>query len=62
MRSIHAKGQKVADKGRHLGQVDERSMKRAEEMLHGEIAAALGIPVEDVPGYITQRLQGAPRA
>lgn len=61
IRSIHAKSEKVADKGRHLGQVDERSMKRAEEMLHGEIAAALDIPVEDVHGYITRRVEGAPR-
>jgi len=59
IRSIHTKSLKAADKGRHLGQVDERSMKRAEEMLHGEIAAALGIPVEDVPGYITRRVEGA---
>lgn len=29
IRSIYAKGKIVADKGRHLGQVDERSMKRA---------------------------------
>lgn len=61
VRSIHAKGLKAADKGRHLGQVDERSMKRAEEMLHGEIAAALEMPVEDVPGYIVCRVEGAPR-
>lgn len=59
IRAIYAKGRSAADKGRHLGQVDERSMKRAEEMLHGELAAALGIPMEDVRGHITRSAERA---
>lgn len=57
IRSIYVKGRHAADKGRRLGQVDERSMKRAQEMLHGELAAALSIPVDQVAGYIASRVQ-----
>ena len=59
IRAIYAKRRNVEHKGRHLGQVDERSIKRAEEMLHGELAAALEIPVDEVRDYILQRLDGA---
>lgn len=52
IRAVYAKERSVAEKGRHLGQVDERSKRRAEEMLHGELAAALGLPVDEVPDYI----------
>lgn len=58
IRAIYAKGRAVAEKGRRLGQVEERSMKRAEEMLHGELSAALDIPVEEVENYIARTLEG----
>ena len=59
IRAVYAKEQTVAEKGRHLGQVDERSMKRAKEMLHGELAVALDIPVDEVEDYITKTLESA---
>ena len=37
-------------------------MKRTEELLFGEMAAALGIPVEQVPDYIVQRVGFPPEA
>lgn len=58
IRAIYAKGRNAAGKGRHLGQVDERAIKRAEEMLHGELAAALGIDVDDVKDYIIRTVEG----
>ena len=58
IRSIYAKGRSAARRGRHLGQVDERSMKRAQEILHGELAAALDIPLEEVPDYIRRSVEG----
>ena len=42
--------------GKKLGQTDQRYMKRAEDMLYGELAAALGIPVAEVPEYIRKTL------
>lgn len=39
--------------------VDQRFRKRAEDLLHGELAVALGIPRERVPEYIKQRISSA---
>lgn len=57
IRAIYAKGRNIAEKGRKLGQVDERNRKRAEEMLHGELAAALEIPLDEIKDYICQRVE-----
>ncbi len=38
--------------------VDQRFRKRAEDLLHGELAVALGIPRESVPDYIKERISG----
>ena len=34
----------------------EATMKRAKDILHGELSVALGMDVKDVEGYITSRL------
>jgi CarD family transcriptional regulator len=34
----------------------EATMKRAREMLHGELAVALGLELNQVEGYITERI------
>ena len=31
-------------------------MKRAKDMLHGELSIALGMEIQDVEGYILQRI------
>jgi len=56
MMSIYAKRQQAEAHNRRLGLVDERYMKQAERLLHGELSAALGIPFEEVPSYIAQRV------
>ena len=56
--SIHAKKEQAATQKRKLGAVDEKFMKRAEELLFGELAVALGIRREEVVDYIAQRLEG----
>lgn len=57
IRAIHAKRIAVAEKGRRLGQVDERSYKQAEDKLHGELAVSLDIPVNDVRQFIIEALE-----
>lgn len=53
IRGVYLKGQRLARTGKgKLGQVDRNSMDRAERELHGELAASLGIPREDVVDYI----------
>lgn len=58
IKTIYVKQQEAQAAGRRFGQVDERYRKRAEEMLHGELAASLGIPKEAVAEYIRRVLEG----
>ena len=52
VKGVYLKGQQ----GKKLGQTDQRYMKRAEDVLYGELAAALDIPMEEVPDYIRTTL------
>ena len=54
--SLYAKKKAVEGRKRKFGAVDERFMKEGEELLFGELAAALEIPVEEVQQYIAERL------
>ena len=54
--SIYAKKQDMIRQNRKFGAVDERFMKRAEELLFGELGAALGIDKDEVPDYIAARV------
>ncbi len=56
--SIYAKRQAAIQQGRKLGAIDEKFMKRAEDLLFGELGAALGIHKDDVPAYISAKLEG----
>lgn len=58
VRAIYAKGEQAAERGRRLSQVDENCMKRAEELLHNELACALGIRPDEVRDFITRTLEG----
>ena len=55
--SIYAKKQDAVRQQKKLGATDERYLKRAEEMLFGELAVALESSQEEVPHYIAQRLK-----
>ena len=57
IRAIYIKSVSAADRGRRLGQVDERNMKQAEEMLHGELAAALELPMDEVKDFISRAIE-----
>ncbi|MBQ3405507.1 MAG: CarD family transcriptional regulator [Oscillospiraceae bacterium] len=54
--SIYAKKQFVEQQKRKFGAVDEKFMRRAEELLFGELAAALDITRDEVRGYIEAKL------
>jgi len=55
--SIYHKKQNLAEQKRKLGQVDECFMKKAEELLYGELAVALGIERDKVQQYIALRIE-----
>ncbi len=55
IKTVYAKARRS---GRRVSQIDQRYRKRAEELLHGELAVALGIPVGEVPAYISRSISG----
>lgn len=57
--SIYAKKQLLATQHRKFGAVDERFLKRAEDLLDGELAVALGVPKDQVGAYISARVDAA---
>ena len=54
IKGVYSKGQS----GKKLGQTDQRYMKRAEEILHSELAVALDIKLAEVPAYIKSAIEG----
>jgi CarD family transcriptional regulator len=54
--SIYAKKKYCEEEKRKFGVVDSKYMKRAEDLLFGELAHALDISKEDIPAYIAARV------
>ncbi|GHV54249.1 hypothetical protein FACS1894216_13890 [Synergistales bacterium] len=54
--SIYLKKQSAVKYNRKFGSVDAAAMKRAEDILFGELSVALGIPKENVREYIEARI------
>lgn len=57
--SIYQKKQEALEHNRKFGSTDERYFRQAENLLFGELAAALEIPKESVQSYIEERLEEA---
>ncbi len=57
IKTIYTKSTIAEEHGRKLGQMDERYMKKAEELIDGEFSVALDIPKEKVRAYIESRLR-----
>jgi CarD family transcriptional regulator len=57
--SIYSKNQIRVDKKLKPGAIDQRYMKRAEDLIFGEFAAALGITKEEVPDYIAMNVRAS---
>ena len=55
-KSLYRKKREAEDQKRKFGAVDERFMKEAEDLLFGELAAALEIPRDEVRTYIERAL------
>ena len=56
-KSLYQKKQEAASQKRKFGAVDQRTMKEAEDLFFGELAAALEIAREDVENYIANSLK-----
>lgn len=57
IKTVYSKKRTAAEKGKKLGQTDEKFMKRAEDMLYSELAVALGIQRDEVKGYIKNAIE-----
>lgn len=57
IKAVYAKQKETLAAGKKPGLVDERYMKRAEDILYGELAVALDIPKEEVLTYIISTLE-----
>jgi len=55
IKTVYIKQQQKESEGKKLGQVDERYMKQAEDMLYSELSIVLDIPKEKVKAYINIR-------
>ena len=55
-KSIYAKKKDAESRQKKIGMTDEKYLRRAEDLLYGELAVALDIPREAVSAYITDRL------
>lgn len=55
IKSIYIKKRRALDIGKKLTHTDEKYMKRAECLLFNELSVALGIPKEEVKGYIKDK-------
>lgn len=58
VKTVYQKGVALQENGKKLTKTEREYGKQAEELLHREVSIALGIPYEDVLGYITQRVEG----
>lgn len=59
IRSVYTKQQELKSQGKKPGLVDERYMKRAEDLLYGELAVALDIPKENVLDHIISVIEAS---
>lgn len=55
IKSIRMKRSEAVKNGRKLGAIDERYLKRAEDMLYGELAVALDKTPAEIKAYIDDR-------
>ncbi len=55
-KSIMEKENDAIKHNKKLGQIDKRFMKKAEDLLYGEFAAALGIDIEEVENKVKTKL------
>ena len=54
IKMIYVKNRAMAKNSRKPGMTDMQYMKRAKDLLHGELSVALDIPCDDVEDYIKQ--------
>ena len=57
IKDIYVKGQNLAQQGKKVGSTDQQYFRRATDLLHGELAAALGISIDGVEELIRKEIE-----
>lgn len=57
LKTIYARNAAAQVSGKRPGRIDEKYMRLAEDLLHGELAAALDVPREEIGQYIADTLR-----
>lgn len=58
IKNIYVKGQNLSQLGKKVGSTDQQYLRRATDLLHGELAAALEIPLDEVESFIAKQIEG----
>lgn len=58
-KTVHKKEKSMMESGRKLAKTEQDYGKIAKELLHQEFSIALGLPFEEVEGYILKRVRVA---
>ena len=56
IKSVYLKNERSIKAGRHMGQIDQQYMKRAEKLLYGKLAVALDMEFDQIQPYIKKRM------
>ena len=56
IKTVYRRSAAQEKRGRKPSRAEQQLMQRAEELLHGELAVALEMPLAEVPGYIRQTM------
>ena len=57
IKAVHLKRKNAEQNGKKLGQIDEKYMKHAENILYGELSVALDVPRESITDYLRSAIQ-----
>lgn len=57
IRAIYAKNERAIVQGKSYSHVDEKFLKRARELLHGELAVSLGVEPDEVERMIREAVE-----
>lgn len=56
IRMLYSRNEALKGQKKHFHIADERSLKRAQKLLHEEFAYVLGLTPDEIPGYISSRV------
>ena len=56
IKTVYRRSAAQEKRGRKPSRAEQQLLQRAEGLLHGELAVALDLPLDEVPGYIRQTM------